>query len=202
VQDANYFIDLKLPANLLHYPHIREHLVRPEYSALYGIGYYQAPLNSLISMLKSHHPAAAYLLGHWFIRYGQRQSQALPEYLLPVPISPWRYATRGFNQAALLSQYIGKKLAIPSNPQWAKKQQHRKAQRSLNRQDRITNLKGVYQVSSHFHANHVAIVDDVVTTGATVNALAKLLKRQCPNINIEVWCMAVTPIDRNHTHKP
>ncbi len=99
------------------------------------------------------------------------------ESLVPVPLSAERERERGYNPAILLADEISKATDIPLRP-ILKKIKPNKPQMSLGREERLRNPKGAYQVRSEGPLPlRVVLVDDVFTTGATLEECAKVLKK-------------------------
>ena len=125
--------------------------------------------------------------------------QELPEYIVPVAMHRSKKLKRRFNQAEFIAKELSHALNTPIINAF-KKIKATPDQHSLNRKQRIENLKGCFKVNSNsgILANnnkaikHVAIVDDVMTTGTTANELSKLLKQYGVE-KIEVWSLARTP---------
>lgn len=152
---------------------------------------YAPPVDYLVGRLKFSRdlrvvPALAGLLGRAVA------GETSVDWLAPVPIAPARLRHRGFNQALEIARYLGTAHAIPLT--WAL---HRRRgadtpQSSLpDTAARRANVAGAFEVRSSIEG-HVAIVDDVVTTGATVNALARCLKKAGAR-RVDVWAIARTP---------
>lgn len=116
---------------------------------------------------------------------------ARPEALIPAPMHPRRRRQRGFNQAQDIAEIAGRHLGIPVASGAIRRVRRVRAQRELNREARLANLRGVFEVVSGV-PERVAIVDDVVTTGATVRVLASVL-REAGAREIQVWALARTP---------
>jgi ComF family protein len=114
-----------------------------------------------------------------------------PGALVPSPMDERRRRQRGFNQAQDIAETIGSQLNIPVATGLVRRVRQVRAQRELNRQARLANLRGVFEVTSVV-PERVAIVDDVVTTGATVRVLASVL-REAGAREIQVWALARTP---------
>ncbi len=115
-----------------------------------------------------------------------------PDLLVPVPVHSDRYLERGFNQASTLAAVIGKRLSLPVDDTLAQRTVARQPQAELNARDRRINMRGVFKTSRSCNTKHIAIIDDVLTTGATCEALAKVLKKSgCQKISI--WAFARTP---------
>jgi len=127
----------------------------------------------------------------------QAADRPLPQLVIPVPLHLRRLAERGYNQSLELARPIAKSLSLPLETRLIQRTRHTKAQRTLNARTRQRNLERAFAVDTqrleqlHFPA-HVALVDDVLTTGATVGAIASLLQRHGVT-DIDVWCVARTP---------
>ncbi|WP_417566324.1 ComF family protein [Marinobacter sp.] len=114
-----------------------------------------------------------------------------PDILVPAPMDSRRRRQRGFNQAQDIAEHLGRDLGIPVDAGLVRRVRRVRAQRELNREARLANLRGVFEVTSAA-PERVAIVDDVVTTGATVRVLASVL-REAGAKDIQVWALARTP---------
>jgi ComF family protein len=104
-------------------------------------------------------------------------SDGKPECLLPVPLHNKRLRQRGYNQSIEICRVLSKKLGIPIEFRAVKRQRPTDSQTGLDAKQRQKNIRGAFQVSGKLPYRHVLIVDDVVTTGATVNELARVLKQ-------------------------
>lgn len=159
---------------------------------------YQYPLNHLLMQVKYQsrfeliEPAVLPLKQRLVSQYEQMQ---WPEVMIPVPMHPQRLRRRGFNQAVLIARSLQHQLpvTIPIELNALQKIKATEAQQSLSRKQRLRNLKQAYAAAIAVKWRHVAIVDDVVTTGATVNELSRLLRQQGVQ-RIDVWCIARTPL--------
>ncbi len=111
----------------------------------------------------------------------------MPECLLPVPLHPARLSQRGYNQALVIARELQKLCGIPIDRSLCQRELETKEQALLAGNARWLNVKNAFAaISSSSELNHVALVDDVVTTGATVNELAKVLTRIGIK-TIDVW---------------
>jgi ComF family protein len=158
--------------NLLEHQGIYKNLVEPSYEALYALGTYSGIMTGLINKLKfGSQPLAAEVLAQFFQQYLQARlemSQAIPDILIPVPLSRTRYISRQYNQARLLSQALGKRFDIPVFDA-LKRTKHTKQQSSLDRDERLINIQSAFTLDAQIRVESIAVVDDVVTTGATIN---------------------------------
>ncbi|MBE7377179.1 ComF family protein [Pseudomonas lopnurensis] len=117
-----------------------------------------------------------------------------PDALLPVPLARRRLRQRGFNQAQMLADWLGRALAIPVDARMLQRLVDTPPQQQLDAATRRRNLRQAFGVSpaALVKGRHLALVDDVLTTGATVEALARLLKR-AGAVRVDVYCVARTP---------
>lgn len=116
-----------------------------------------------------------------------RRRVAVPEAVIPVPLHPRRLRQRGFNQALELAR----RLAIPLAPQMVCRRRETPEQARLSASERRHNTRGVFQVTASRVPAHVAVVDDVLTTGATVLELTTILQ-QAGAEQVEIWVGART----------
>lgn len=99
--------------------------------------------------------------------------------IIPVPIHKKRFKERGYNQSELLSKYIAKKLNIKHESKLLIKKHNNLAQSTLNAENRKKNVIDVYEVrkENRIKGKKILLIDDIYTTGATVNECAKILKQ-------------------------
>ena len=112
----------------------------------------------------------------------------LPDGLLPVPLHSSRQRERGYNQALELARPIAKQLQLPLLTQFARRPKPTPPQSSLSFQQRKQNLENAFDIVASVKGMHIAIIDDVMTSGSTVNALAKKLK-QAGAQRVSIWCL-------------
>lgn len=144
--------------------------------AAYCYGLYSGVLRELIHLFKYHGVTPLAKL------FGSYLTLALPagasfDVIVPVPMHWWRKWRRGFNQAELLAREVSKRSGFPMA--WAlRRTRHRAPQAGLSNRERRTNVRGVFAVSdpSVVAGRRVLLVDDVVTTGSTAAACARVLK--------------------------
>lgn len=153
---------------------------------------YATPLKQLITQLKFHgNLSYAPLLAFGFINSMQRSKNNLPECIIPIPLHTKRLQERGFNQALEMARIISKQLQIPLDNSLCTRNKVTPFQSGLSAKQRKQNMKGAFTISKPHQYKHIAIFDDVVTTGTTVNELAKELKQSGVE-TIEVWAIART----------
>lgn len=131
------------------------------------------------------------LFAELWLDYLRRQSaqDPLPEALLPMPLHPARLRQRGFNQSLLLASYLSKALQVPLNTQDCRRIRDTPHQTGMSAQQRRRNIRGAFQFVNKADYRHLAIVDDVVTTGSSVSELTRQLKR-AGVARVDVWSLA------------
>ncbi|MDQ7049195.1 MAG: ComF family protein [Enterobacterales bacterium] len=163
----------------------------PAFDHTVSIFHYQAPINRLITQLKyasqfRYLPLlSSYLVAK--ISHFYRQ-QSLPQALVPVPLHPSKLKARGFNQSSLIAAELQKRLNIPILTSGVIRHKKTFPQSDLDAKQRQKNLKNAFQVLLK-PPSHIAIIDDVVTTGATASELAKVL-RLAGAKQVDVWSLA------------
>jgi len=154
--------------------------------------YFKDPLSKLVYDLKYHQQAAyARLLVEMSISAFDATGV---EALIPVPTHPLRRRERGYNQAELIAEEISKHLGIPVVKSAVQRIKHTPSQTHLTAKQRQQNLTKAFKIQTDCfdNINCVALVDDVITTGATMQALAKLICAKTNIDRIESWAIAKT----------
>lgn len=163
----------------------------PPWDAIYPVWHYGFPLNRLLNAWKHQGRAeAGRCLSQLWLQW-QQVPQPLPDALIPVPLHWRRRWQRGFDQARILSREWAKAFDIEDIAAISR-QQHTPAQQQLSARQRQRNLQGAFRLRVNQLPAHVALVDDVVTTGTTVSVLCELL-HSAGCRRIDVWCLARTP---------
>ncbi|MEE9447443.1 MAG: ComF family protein [Arenicellales bacterium] len=105
-----------------------------------------------------------------------------PTLLIPIPLHPQRLKERGFNQALELAKHIGKRANIPVYKRHLVRVKQTKTQKQSKRRARALNMKGAFTLVQTFdlESQHIAIIDDVITTGSTMSEAAKTLRKAQP----------------------
>ncbi len=167
----------------------------PHFSRCFAAWEYGFPVDHLITDFKHHRRfSAGRCLGElWLHRCGPAAMRQPPELLLPVPLHWRRRWQRGFNQSLFITEQLSNILNIPIS-HTLRRQRHTPAQQQLSAKERKRNLKNAFCLH---HANtlqgkHLAVIDDVLTTGATADAIAKLLLTHGAK-RVDIWCLARTP---------
>jgi len=113
------------------------------------------------------------------------------ELLVPVPLHRRRLLARGYNQATEIARTLSAVLRAPLGPAVVRRAEAAAPQSRLRARERAANVEHAFKVDANLTGVRVAIVDDVITTGATVNALAAELKR-AGAVRVEAWAIART----------
>lgn len=170
----------------------------PFYRA-YAAFIYEPPIAQLITQLKfSQNLICGSTLSDLLLIFLKEkyEDQAWPEAIIPVPLHPKRLSERGYNQATELAKPLGKSLKIPMYLDICERVKQTTTQTSISERERQRNLKNAFSVTQSIGLRHVAIVDDVLTTGSTTRAIAKTLKKNGVD-KIDVWVVAKTLLQRS-----
>lgn len=120
---------------------------------------------------------------------GARDAQRKPDLVIPLPLAAMRLAERGFNQSALLGAQVSKTLGTRFEARGMLRVRETPPQSGLNREARLRNVRGAFDCKHRLDGKHVAIVDDVMTTGATLSEAAKVLKK-AGAVRVSAWVIA------------
>ncbi|MEW6352752.1 MAG: ComF family protein [Pseudomonadota bacterium] len=162
----------------------------PPYDAAFSLLHYAAPVDQLVQRLKfSAKLNLARLLGELLAERLAQRAAPPPELIIPVPLHRARLRTRGFNQALEIARPIARRLRIPLDYRNCTRVRATAVQSTLPAKQRAKNVKGAFRVLKPIAARHVALVDDVMTTGSTLHECATAL-RAAGVATIEVWTCA------------
>lgn len=101
------------------------------------------------------------------------------EVLVPIPLHPSRKRKRGYNQAALLARELSKRCGLPVDEKLLVRTRKTRAQKELNDQERMANLKNAFSVrEGNISYKNIILIDDIYTTGSTVNEAARVLREK------------------------
>jgi ComF family protein len=165
----------------------------PRYHRAFCAYRYTYPIDHLLRAFKFHGRVAyGRVLGELLAGALKRtRVDGWPQLVVPVPLATQRFNERGFNQAIELGRVVEARLGIPLRADIVARVRSTREQTGLDRAARRKNLRGAFAVAPSFSAKHVAILDDVITTGSTMNELARVLRRAGAK-RIEVWAVART----------
>jgi competence protein ComFC len=145
---------------------------------LFAFAYYVSPLKEIIFRFKfgGITTPARFFANMIEERFSDRIRSLDADLLVPVPLHPSREYSRGYNQAALLAQSLQGRLEIPCETDRVVRTKKRKPQTRLRKPYREKNIEGVFKVIVEPGENRkVILVDDIVTTGATVREVRRVL---------------------------
>lgn len=152
----------------------------PVFDATVVVCDYAAPSDLLVQDLKfrSRLPLGS-SFGRMLASAMQKQVTNAPDMIIPVPLSETRLAQRGFNQAAEIARSLSRHTQLPLHLQACVRVRDTQPQAGLPLSERRVNMRGAFavQVTTSVKGRHVLLVDDVMTTGHTLNELAACLKR-------------------------
>ncbi|MFC0398147.1 ComF family protein [Paraburkholderia rhizosphaerae] len=151
----------------------------PPFDATFALADYRAPLDALALGLKFR--ARLMLAREFATRLAALADDALghshrPDIVAPVPLAPGRLIERGYNQAWEIARPFGKALHVPADATLIRRVVETVPQSTLDLNARRQNVGHAFAVAKRLDGLHVALVDDVMTTGATLEALARALK--------------------------
>ena len=147
----------------------------PAYDATIAALAYGFPADVLVQALKFRGELAlAPLLGELI---GGRVSTGDADCIVPVPLSPERLRSRGYNQALEIARGVAKATNVRLAPDACRRSRDTAAQMDLPLQERVKNVRGAFECPRLVEGATVAVLDDVMTTGATLDELAATLKR-------------------------
>jgi ComF family protein len=171
---------------------------RPAYDATITAFDYAAPVDQLLLQLKfgarlALAPLFAQLL---HVAIQQQNAWEAPQLLCPVPLGPARLAERGYNQALEIARPLARLLDLPLQPRLALRVRETRAQSGVAPQERRANLAHAFAIAPEHAALlqgcHVGIVDDVMSSGHTVHALAAACK-SAGAARVSILVVARTP---------
>lgn len=177
----------------------------PAFDQVNAAMHYLPPITALIHAFKDEgQRGCGRLLSACLLRHLQQHELLTnpPTALIPVPLHSQRQRQRGFNQAEVIADYLGQRTNIPVWLQHCVKTKPTASQQGQNKRQRSSNLSRSFQIKRSFQdCEHIAIIDDVVTTGSTANALAQAIRTSAgADIQISVWCLARTLPPQSQLH--
>lgn len=159
------------------------------------------PFDQTIAVFKYEPPVSQMITGlkfsaklHYAPLFGKLLAEKIsnkPEIIIPIPLHKKRLKERGFNQSLEIAKQIGKQLHIPIDAKSCQRIIHTQPQAQVPAKDRKKNVKNAFEIIQKISANHIAVIDDVVTTGHTIYAFCQMLRKHGVQ-HIDVWCIART----------
>jgi ComF family protein len=146
----------------------------PHFDATLALWRYEFPCDRLVQALKYR---ARLALAGFFARSLASRPMPKVDLIVPMPLHPQRLAERGFNQALEIARGLARHLGTPIEPHGVLRVKHTPPQTDLPHEERAKNVRGAFLCRLDLSGARVAVLDDVMTTGATLNELARVLKR-------------------------
>jgi len=159
----------------------------PQNNLAVSVLHYESPVDHLIKKMKYHNQLEiAELLGKLLVEKLHSSKVELPEQIIPVPLHKTRLEQRGYNQAIEIARTVSKALKIPMNLTNCIRARLTEPQFELSHAERKNNLKNAFDVIHQIPAKHVAIIDDIMTTGSTLNELTSALLKSGIE-KVDIW---------------
>ncbi|MDI1300123.1 ComF family protein [Methylotenera sp.] len=161
----------------------------PDFDATHSLFTYDFPLDVMMQRYKY---GSMLNLGHIFGKMlSNKTNLANVDLVIAMPMHPARLKERGFNQALEIAKIITNNNPEKLDYLSVQRQKLTPPQANLPLKERVRNIKGAFTASNHLNGKRIAIIDDVMTTGASLNELAKTLK-QAGASHVECWVVART----------
>jgi ComF family protein len=165
----------------------------PPFDAAFSLFSYQKPITNMIMNLKFQSDLVnAKILGAWMaetIINSWYRGAALPEVIIPMPLHAKRLRERGFNQSLEIARPIAHRLKLPLDLTSCARVKATAAQAMLPAEQRGRNIKNAFSAAKSLQGLHIALLDDVTTTGYSMAELAKTCKKAGAR-RIDVWYCA------------
>ncbi len=163
-------------------------LLKP-WGRIYPCWHYRFPIREVIQRCKyGRQIALARFLGELMAERFFQEGAPRPEAIVPVPLHPRRERERGFNQSGEIAGVVARRLGVPLL-EAVERVRDTPPQAGLSREARRHNLKGAFRVGRAVPRARIVLLDDVVTTGATLSELATALQRSGAAA-IDAWVCA------------
>lgn len=165
----------------------------PPFAACRSAFRYEDPIPALVGGAKFRARLnLVRLLGRCVANSLRERNAEMPDLILPVPLHAKRLRERGYNQALEIARFVGRELEIPVDAHSCARVLATSPQTGLEQKERRRNVRGAFRVLHPLDVDHIAILDDVVTTGSTVSELAIVLRKAGVK-RVDVWAVARTP---------
>lgn len=175
----------------------RCHASPPSFDRCSTLFSYEGPVPDMIQRFKdkasfSDYQCLGKLFGQLFCQHCTDEPWQTPDFLVPVPLHNSRLRQRGFNQSVMLARHLSRLTGIPVLLNACERMTNQHAQRGLSARQRLNNTQHMFVPGRHasrVSGQHLAIIDDVVTTTATSQAMSTVLKN-CGAATVDVWALA------------
>jgi ComF family protein len=168
----------------------------PAFDRCISLLLYQPPASQLINRFKfnkgyAHGRVLATLFSQHLANVYQG---SYPDCVIPLPLDYQRLRQRGYNQSAVILHHLSKQLKLKVKNNLVKRIKLTTQQHKLNTRQRKANIKGAFVVNKPLPYEHIAVLDDIVTSGATANEISRVIK-QAGVDKVDIWSLARTPLD-------
>ncbi len=165
---------------------------RIEYTQGKALWVYKAEVKESIYRFKyqNRREYASYYGAELVRAYGGWIRRHRMQAVVPIPVSNARRRQRGYNQAALVAREVGRRMGLPVYEHLLRRVRDTKVQKGLSGEERKNNLKKAFKMRENkVQLDHILLIDDIYTTGSTMNEAAKELRRAGAS---EVYCLSIS----------
>jgi ComF family protein len=165
----------------------------PDFDATRALFRYAFPIQQMLQRYKyGELLALGASFGHLLANHMAANLLAeMPDLIIPMPLHPKRLQERGFNQSLEVARIVSEKLNVKLDHSVCERIKLSPPQASLPLKERVKNMKGAFNCNRPLHGQSIVVIDDVMTTGASLNSLAKALKKAGAR-RVECWVIART----------
>ncbi|MFT6988881.1 MAG: ComF family protein [Paraglaciecola sp.] len=179
-------------------PKVKLGLAKVDFPQVLALADYQWPLSKLLTGLKfSKHVPNAHALAALFVRHCLSSMPIVPQLIIPMPLHKNRYLNRKFNQSIVLAKQICRLSSLAMDTSIISRCKSTPAQTDLSAAQRRKNLHNAFDVNEASQLrlqrySHIALFDDVITTGSTMNCAYRSLRKHNPSLRIDIWSICLT----------
>ena len=151
-------------------------------------------VKELIHQLKyENRPEIGKLMAKWAEKYLHNNLHNPIDYIIPVPLHPKKQRKRGYNQLTRFGENLGNHLSIPYTENILIRTENTASQTKKNAEERRKNVAKAFKVhrAGDYKGKHFLITDDVITTGATIEACAETILNTVPEAKVSVYTMTM-----------
>ncbi|MCZ6504194.1 MAG: ComF family protein [Gammaproteobacteria bacterium] len=168
---------------------------KPPFTRCYSGFVYKYPIDRLILDFKENQKLLIGKLLATLLLKSFPENFTPPDLLVPIPLHKSALKKRGFNQSLEIAEVLSGNWSVPMDTRNCRRIVETTQQKSLHQKDRANNIRGAFAIEKSYQGERIAIIDDVVTTGATVTEFARLILANGA-ASTEVICIARTPVQR------
>ena len=198
IDDLTLFDIDRYQHNLMLSPKVSLGLAKVDFPQLLALADYQWPLSKLLTGLKfSKQVPNAHALATLFVRHCLSSIPELPQLIIPMPLHKNRYLFRKFNQSIELARQICSLSQLDMDTSIINRCKSTPAQTDLSAAQRRKNLRDAFEIDETAEQRlkkyqHIALFDDVITTGTTMNCAYRRIRKHNPNLKIDIWSICLT----------